>query len=302
MRALILLVLCAAPRIAVAHPGPQAGSAPEPWVLAALLAAIVLYGCGVYRLVRAAGSHHKAVTRCALLFVGGWTVLAGALIWPLAGMTRGLFSAHMLQHELLMTVAAPLLVLARPLAIWTWAFPQPWRAALARPFRRAGVRASWRGVSEPLPASMLHGAAIWLWHVPMFFEAAEQSVALHALQHSAFFVTALLFWWALLRPGRDRRVGVAILCLFVTMLHTGALGALLTFTNSVWYSLSTAASASWGLTPVEDQQLGGLLMWIPGGTAYAVAALALVARWLTRDAHAPAKTKSELVALRLIPR
>jgi putative membrane protein len=209
----------------------------------------------------------------------------------------------MLQHELLIAVAAPLIVLARPLAIWTWAFPRSYRSALARPFRCEAVRAGWRSVSAPLPAAILHAAAIWLWHVPAFFEAAESHVLLHVLQHTTFFASALVFWWAVLRPGRDKGVGVAMLCLFVTMLHTGALGALLTFSNDVWYPVSTAGSMHWGLTPIEDQQLGGLLMWIPGGTAYVIAALALAARWLTREpTSVPQSRKSEVVALRLISR
>lgn len=168
----------------------------------------------------------------------------------------------MIQHELMMGVAAPLMVLGRALAIWTWALPAPTRKSVARPFRVPAVQRVWRSMSAAAPATMLHALAIWTWHVPRFFELAKESVAIHAFQHTAFLGSALLIWWAVLKPAR-RHSGAAIACLFVTMLHTGALGVLLTFSDHVWYPASTAGAVVWGLTPLEDQQLGGLVMWVP---------------------------------------
>jgi putative membrane protein len=259
----------------------------EPWVAAALLIAGVLYLRGLYLLRRSAGVHRAAVIRTSALFGVGWLVLAGALVSPFAGATEGLFSAHMIQHELLMVLAAPLMVLGRPLAIWTWSLPPAWRRGAASPFRSRGFSRAWRFVSAPLPATVIHAIAIWLWHVPTLFEQAEASVVIHALQHSAFLGSALLFWWALLKPGRESGTGAAVLCLFVTMLHTGALGVLLTFSGEVWYPASTSHAATWGLAALEDQQLGGLIMWVPGGIPYIVAALALAARWFRSGAETP---------------
>ncbi|HET7160724.1 MAG TPA: cytochrome c oxidase assembly protein, partial [Burkholderiales bacterium] len=85
------------------------------------------------------------------------------------------------------------------------------------------------------------------------------------------------------KPGGEQRIGTALLCLFVTMLHTTVLGVLLTFSHEVWYRVSTARAENWGLTALEDQQLGGLIMWVPGGAAYVIAALALAARWFSAD-------------------
>jgi cytochrome c2 len=90
-----------------------------------------------------------------------------------------------------------------------------------------------------------------------------------------------LFWWTVLerRHGRLGWPG-AVIALFTTAVHTGLLGALLTFSTRLWYPLYAPATAAWGLTPLEDQQLAGLIMWIPGGLAYVIAALALLASWL----------------------
>jgi cytochrome c oxidase assembly factor CtaG len=126
----------------------------------------------------------------------------------------------------------------------------------------------------------LHAAALWAWHAPALFEAAVVHESVHILQHASFFVTALLFWWSLL-SGRDgQRVGLAVLCLFTTALHGGALGALLAMAGQAWYSVYEATAPLWGLTALEDQQLGGLIMWVPAGLVYLGAALALLASWL----------------------
>jgi putative membrane protein len=240
-----------------------------------LLVTGALYAAGLRRVKHP----RRGTRRTALAFGAGWATLAAALVSPLASASEGLFGAHMIQHELLMVIAAPLLVMGRPLAMWTWALPQRWRAAAATPFRSRAFDRLWRALSSPLGASVVHAAAIWTWHVPRVFELSEASVAAHALQHAAFFFTALLFWWALLKPARGARIGSAVACLFITMLHTGALGVLLTFSGEVWYPAATAHAQEWGLTALEDQQLGGLVMWVVGGLPYVIAALALAARW-----------------------
>jgi len=277
-----------------------AASNGEAWLAAALFFAGLLYARGIYVLARSARTHRTHVTRCAVTFTFGWGALALAFVSPLASATQGLFSAHMVQHELVMVIAAPLMVLGRPLAIWTWAVPPRWRRGLTRPFRQHVVRRAWRFASAPLAALALHAAAIWIWHVPGLFERAEASLAVHTLQHSAFLFTALLFWWSLLRPGRDERVGAAVLCLFITMLHTGALGVLLTFSGEVWYPSSTTAAAQWGLSPIEDQQLGGLIMWVPGGIPYIAAALMLATRLFRMDERIqPTQKEPQTIALHL---
>jgi putative membrane protein len=249
------------------------------WLAFALVSTGLLYAHGVFRLARSARTHRRHIVGCAISFTVGWGVLAAALLSPLAGAAEQLFSAHMIQHELLMVAAAPLMVLGAPLAVWTWALPPRWRQRVAAPFHERHVRNIWCAISTPFAATLLHAVAIWMWHVPALFERAEASVAVHTLQHCAFLFSALLFWWTLLKPARDdARLGAAVVCLFLTMLHTGALGVLLTFSAELWYPVSTAGAGLWGLTPLEDQQLGGLVMWVPGGLPYVIAALLLAAR------------------------
>ena len=289
------LVAAAAPR-AWAHADAASAGGDELRIAAGALLAIaaVLYAKGFQRL-SASRRARGGVKRSAALFAAGWITLALALVSPLAATTEGLFSAHMIQHELIMVVAAPLLVLGRPLAMWTWALPRSRRAAPGRALHRPGFARVWRRLSSPLAATALHAAAIWMWHVPRVFELSEAGAAAHALQHAVFLASAALFWWALLKPARGGRIGAAVACLFVTMLHTGALGVLLTFSGDVWYPASTAHAPDWGLTPLEDQQLGGLVMWVVGGLPYVAAALALAARWFT-------SAQRDEVALRLTSR
>jgi len=186
----------------------------------------------------------------------------------------------MVQHELLMIVAAPLFVLARPLGIWSWGLPRPLRHAVGWLLHRTAWRTGWRCITAPLAAWTLHAAALWVWHVPRFFEAALASEAVHALQHIAFLVTALLFWWSVLGATTRRAQGIGLLSLFATMVHSGALGALLALSNVTWYASYANTAGLFGLTALEDQQLGGLVMWVPTGLIYVAAGLAIAARWL----------------------
>jgi putative membrane protein len=220
----------------------------------------------------------KWESRC---YWAGWLTLFISLVTPLHGMGEVLFSAHMTQHELLMLIAAPLLVLGRPLVPYLWGLPANWRKPLSSLFTGANVQHVWRTITQPFHAFWIHGVAVWLWHIPALYQASVTSDLVHALQHATFLVSALLFWWALLRAPRARQgYGTATVYVFATALHTSVLGALLTFANTVWYPVYNETTAAWGLSVLEDQQLGGLIMWIPAGVVYLIAGLALMAAWL----------------------
>jgi putative membrane protein len=217
----------------------------------------------------------------AAAFGGGWLVLSVALLSPLHTLSHLLFSAHMLQHELIMLVAGPLLVLGRPLEPFLWGLPPRRRRGLGRLGKVGWVRGGWRGLSHPIVTWSLQAVALWSWHVPGLFQWALDSRSVHAMQHLSFLVSALLFWYALIE-GQQRRMGygAAVLYVFTISVHSGVLGALLTFAPFPWYPAYAQTVSSWGLTALEDQQLGGLLMWVPGGVVYLIAGLGLLASWL----------------------
>ena len=253
----------------------------EPFVIAGLVLTAWIYARGVRRLWK--GSHAGAGIRRweAACFAGGWVALVVALVSPLHRWGSVLFSAHMTQHEVLMLVAAPLLVLGKPLAASLRALPLPWARALAATFNRPGWLRFCGVVTGAFAAWMIHAAVLWAWHLPSLFQATLDSELVHAVQHLSFLLSALLFWWALLH-GRRHAVnyGLAVLYLFTTAIHSGILGALLTFARTVWYPAYAGKTASWGLTALEDQQLGGLIMWVPACAVYVFAGLVLFAAWL----------------------
>jgi putative membrane protein len=291
----VLRLICGAlalllARVACAHdvaaPAPPApGWTFEPWVVICLGLSALLYGVGLVRLWKKSGDGRAQLRRRACWFLGGWLALVAALVSPLDAMGTQLFSAHMLQHEAMMIVAAPLLVLGRPFALWMWGLPPGWRRPVAAAVRTGGVQAGWALLTMPVFAWLFHAAVLWLWHAPLLFEAALHSNAIHTLQHVSFLGSALLFWWAVLGDGGFRpQRGLSMLYIFTTMAHTGALGALLTWSGVVWYPSYIGAGEAFGMDALEDQQLGGLIMWVPGGLAYLIAGLALVSKWLGRPA------------------
>ena len=253
----------------------------EPASVLLLALSALLYARGSHLLARR--TTHAAPTRRrdVLLFWCGWTLLALALVSPLHALGGALFSVHMVQHELLVALAAPLLVAARPAAAMLWALPRAPRAGVGVAARGRAVRAGWRLATHPLVAFVVQAAVLWGWHLPGPYQATLRSEVVHALQHASFLVAAGLFWWSVLhaRPSSGG-AGAAVASLFGTTIHTGALGALLTLTDRPWYPSYGRSAWAWGLTPLEDQQLAGLVMWIPACLAYVIAALWIARRWL----------------------
>ncbi|HYZ61748.1 MAG TPA: cytochrome c oxidase assembly protein [Acetobacteraceae bacterium] len=248
--------------------------------VAAVVAAPFLYALGLVRLWRRAGVGRGATPLHAFLFTLGWLAVAASVLSPIHTLGTQVFVVHMTEHELLMIVAAPLLVLARPVPVLLWGLPAGWRRGLRR-FTQGGPRRLWRWLSAPLNATMLHAAALWAWHLPGPFQAALAHEGMHAAQHICFFATGVLFWWSVLSAHARRASPVgAALALFVTMAHTSLLGALLALSKGVWYPAESDPFAICGLTRIEDQQLAGLVMWVPSGVAYLAAALWLIGRRL----------------------
>lgn len=266
----------------------------EPVVLASLALAAWLYIRGARRLWRESTVGLGIRKWEAACYAGGWFALFIALVSPLHPMGSVLFSAHMTQHEVLMLIAAPLLVLGRPLVAYIWALPIEWRRKVGRVGKIGWFEKSWRAITNPLAAWAINAAALWMWHAPALFQATLKSETVHTAQHLSFLVSALLFWWALVH-GRHGLMGygAAVLYMFTTSVHSGVLGALLTFASSVWYPAYSNATESWGLTPLEDQQLGGLIMWVPAGLVYLFAGMALFVGWLRESERRVVRRESQ---------
>lgn len=210
----------------------------------------------------------------------GWLVLAAVVVAvalgpPLHRTAEELFSAHMVQHLLLTTVAAPFVVLGlgHPAAVVAWAPPATRRSLIhgIRSARRV-PNAGWCVV-----AWILHVGVLWAWHVPVLYEAALRSSALHAFEHASLLATAVPFWVAVLGwPGL--RPPAAMLYLFTAAGQCTALGALLALAAVPSYEIHATTVAGWQLTPLDDQQLAGVIMWVFGGLGYLGAMLLVLGR------------------------
>lgn len=255
----------------------------DPWIIVPLLFAAALYATGIGRLWRRAGTGRGIDTWQAGSYAAGWLVLVLALMSPIHRWGTGLFSIHMVEHELVMAAAAPLLVLGRSGGPFAWALPSKLRRDLPLLLRRSGLRTAWAALTRPFAATVVQGVAIWAWHAPVLFDAAVANAMLHRLQHVSFLAAGLLFWRALLRR---RNPGIAAAHLFATMLHTSILGAIIALAPQILYRLQTERAAEWDMTPLQDQQLAGLIMWVPAGLVYAGAALLFFAVWVKRSGAA----------------
>lgn len=249
--------------------------------LALLIGAALLYAIGSRRLSRR-GAYVRPVERAC--FWIGWSAMMAALAPPVDTAAAQTFSAHMAQHELLMLVGAPLVVVGRPIVPWLWALPGPARIRAGTGLQLRPLTRTWRLATTPVLAWALHGALVWIWHAPVFYEAALRSEAVHALQHATFVATAVLFWWGLVygRYGRAA-YGASVLYVFTTMVHTGVLGAAFALSTSPFYTIYETRAAAAGVDAVADQQLAGLYMWIPAGIVLMISGLALLVAWLAES-------------------
>jgi putative membrane protein len=258
----------------------------DPWLLTPLYLTGIGFYVGTQRVWHAAGFGRGVQRAQVAAFWAGWLVLGLAITSPLHWLGERLFSAHMIEHELMMVVAAPLMAYARINGALLWSLPRRWRAVAGGLAAAGPIAACWRAISHPVTATALHGLALWLWHAPPLYRLVLENGVVHRLQHISFFLTALLFWWVLFYGrgiGRSTQIrdGISVACLFVTVLHSGLLGALLTLSSRLWFPQQGLLAAEFGLTPLEDQQLAGLLMWIPMGTIYTCAGLLFAYRWLS---------------------
>lgn len=291
---LTLLVSVAFPSVVSAH----AGTPPAPhdlwnswdWnpVIAIGLALIAwVYSQGIQRLWRRVGRGRVVRLWQVSAFVAGMTAIFIALISPLDALGSALFSAHMAQHLILTLVAAPLLVLGIPMIVVFWGIPKPWRLTIGRWQRHPELRAMMALLRKPVVIWVLYVSVTWLWHLPSLYQASLRSDLIHSGQHISFLGTAMLYWWTLRHPfgAKGEGYGVGILSLFGMVMQASALGALFTFSKSAWYPAYELSVDWWGLTLLQDQQLAGALMWLPGIVVYLSAVAALLVALLQESEH-----------------
>jgi putative membrane protein len=271
--------------VIVAH----AGQPPAPhdlwgaWNLDPVLAAGFVLAVWAYRRGQPSGRRRDADAWRARCFTGALLALGVALISPLDALSTALASAHMVQHMLLVLVAAPLLALSAPWSTLLRGSPLGVRRAVGRWRRRLGLRrASLRALRHPATAWLLHVGTLWFWHAAVPYDAALDNQLLHVLEHASFLGTALLFWRVVIGTRSSERVpnGLGALLIFAMGMQSVLLSVLLTFARAPWYSGYATTTTPWGLAPLADQQLAGVIMWIPAGLVYLVAALTLMVAWI----------------------
>jgi cytochrome c oxidase assembly factor CtaG len=223
-------------------------------------------------------------------FAGGLASIGVALLSPIDDLGDHLFFMHMIQHLLLVEVAAPLLLLGAPLLPMLWALPRASRVALGTVLGPGDpLRTAFTLLTHPLLAVSLYVGTLAVWHLPEFYDAAQGRTAIHDLEHLLFLGTALLYWWPIIHPaGGRRRLGyaAAIPYLLPPMLVGSLIGALLTFAQHPLYSTYERAPRLWGISVVEDQQLAGLIMWVPGGLVYLLPVFVLITLLLRQEDRA----------------
>jgi cytochrome c oxidase assembly factor CtaG len=242
----------------------------DPLLLGMLLLSAFAYALAWRHLQRS--GRRTPPNRQLVAFAGGMFSLTVALLGPFDTFNDDLFLVHMLQHVTLMLVAAPLLVLGRPVQLALQAIPPRHSGPVVRTvLRKRWVRTTLSALTNAGVVFLLFNVNLVVWHVPAIYTAALRNNTLHLAEHIAFFSTSLLFWWVIIDPiPRHHRLEshLAILLLFTTGAVGELLGLALTLAPRVLYPFYAGTTNPWGLTPLADQHLSGLIMLVSGTLVY----------------------------------
>ena len=271
--------------------------------LVILLALALLYGIGSRRTVTPQRTRGTQRWRDAC-FYASVLVLAVALCSPLDILSEQLFWVHMVQHVLLLVVAAPMLVLSRP---WI----RLWRAlglsgrrwlsgGLSSGRRTAPLRALSRFLGTPIAAFVLFAGVLLAWHVPFMFDATLRSTPLHALEHTLFFATAVMFWKQVIDSPPLRASLPAphrVLYLIGAMVVMWALAVVLALAPHPLYSVyADEAARPGGISAIADQHVASGIMWVPGSITFVIVIFAYVHRWLMPPAPGSSTRSARLAS------
>lgn len=250
---------------------------------AVLFLGLLLYGIGLRRLWRNGLGRGVSVMRAGATGIG-WAVLVLALISPLDRWAQYSLAAHVAQHMLLMALVPPLLLIGLPGAVVLGLLPTRAARTLSAPILALRQHAAWRWLIGPVAATLVQAAVMWGWHLPSAMAIALRHNGVHWLMHTSFLAAGLWFWVVLLRSVREPRLGVVASAVAVvgSMMAMGLLGALMTLADAPRYADYIEHARLRGFNPLHDQQLAGLIMWVPSMLPYLIGGLALVAMWLRR--------------------
>ncbi|HET9729785.1 MAG TPA: cytochrome c oxidase assembly protein [Acidimicrobiia bacterium] len=242
----------------------------------AVIAVGLAYAIGLARIWSRVGVGRLVSRTRAVLFIAGLVVVAVALGPPLEARVTHVFTLHMLQHVLLMMVAAPLLVLGAPLPTLLWALPDRARVRTQRCWQRLHRQIA--GDRWPLwvgGATVLQTVALGIWHIPSLYDDAVQSPLVHSGEHAAFLFTSIAFWWVITSAVTRSRYGAGVLTVFIAKFPGVALGVALVAARHVWYPAYGTGPAA-----LRDQQGAGVVMWVGGGSLATMAGLVLFWHWM----------------------
>ncbi len=255
-------------------------------ILVLIIATAYMFG-----LIRLAGRSHISPLDSKRVYAGiaGFAALYVALAGPFDAFATEVFWLHMIQHLVISLVAAPLLLLASPLPAYLWAMPETVRLGAGELLRNdAPIKRTLRWVIDPRITVPLFMGTLYGWHAPAMFSAALDNDLVHYLQHFTFFLTAALFWWPIIGPAPVRSklsYPQRLLYLLSVVTPTAVLASILTMSRSVIYDDYLTTPAHWGLTALEDQTMGGLILWIPGNTLYLAGLTAIFFTWASKESE-----------------
>lgn len=255
---------------------PYCGNAPTPgetlWNLDPVLSAVLIAMLGIYLWRTASDGAISRARQCA--FYAGWAVLSAAMISPLCNLGVALFSARIIQHMVIFLIASPLIVIGGASGIFL-------------NIEATVRRRRWGDVASP----PLFAATLWFWHLAGPYDAALTNNVVYWCMDLSLFLSALFLWGGILGSA-EKSPGYSLIASLFTGIQMCVLGALLTFSNHAWFAAHAATTWAWGLSPLEDQRLGGLVMWVPGGILLTGVTVLLLGRHLAAE---PKPLRSPLV-------
>ena len=264
----------------------------RPEIIAVLSLAVLVYSLGWARLRPTRRRTHRTVKLREQRLASGWrlasylsgiSILVLALMSPIDVLGGHLFFMHMIQHLMLIMFIPPLLLIANPLPFILWGLPDQTRRHMGQWLsNRAYFRKTLKTTTRPGYVWIILIVLIIGWHDPVFYNAALSSDLVHDLEHISFFCAGMLFWWHITGAGPHvhghftsrMRIAYLLAMLPPTMLT----GVTIAFATQPIYTYYKSVPRLWGMTLMQDQMLGGIIMWIPGSMMYILSALIIFSR------------------------